>query len=202
MQTLFKLTYSLVVAILFILLVILGIRTFYDEPEATEYPAPPVRSIGIEAPPQPVTGELLYCDRDGRCFKGDRELTAEDEAELTEEEQLYTQEQRQFQERQRKYEDERVDYHRNVFILASVLGVAAIALGLYLFRRVEAMPLGLLLGGLGVVIFGWVQAAEDFGEIGEAPLFAVVAVGLGVVLAVGYRFLGLRGLGDGNGGDS
>ena len=202
MQTLFKLTHSLVVAILFILLVILGIRTFYDEPEAPEYPAPAIRSIGIEAPPQPGTGEPLYCDRDGRCFKGDRELTAEDEAELTEEERLYIQEQRQFQERQRKYEDERVDYHRNVFILASVLGVAAIALGLYLFRRVEAMPLGLLLGGLGVVIFGWVQAAEDFGEIGEAPLFAVVAVGLGVVLAVGYRFLGLRGLGDGNGGDS
>ncbi len=201
MQTLFKLTYSLVVAILFILLVILGIRTFYDEPEAPEYPAPPIRSIGVEAPPQPGTGEPLYCDLD-RCFKGNRELTAEDEAELTEEERLYIQEQRQFQERQRKYEDERVDYHRNVFILASVLGVAAIALGLYLFRRVEAMPLGLLLGGLGVVIFGWVQAAEDFGEIGEAPLFAVVAVGLVVVLAVGHRFLGLaRPMGDGGQGD-
>ena len=202
MQTLFKLTYSLVVAILFILLVILGIRTFYDEPEDPGYSARPINPIRVDAPPQPGTEEPLYCDRDGRCFKGDRELTAEDEAELTEEERLYIQEQRQFQERQRKYEDKRVDYHRNVFILASVLGVAAIALGLYLFRRVEAMPLGLLMGGLGVVIFGWVQAAEDFGEIGEAPLFAVVAVGLGVVLAVGYRFLGLRGLGDGNGGDS
>ncbi len=202
MQTLFKLTYSLVVAILFILLVILGIRTFYDEPEAPEYPAPPIRLIGAEAPPEPGTGEPLYCDRDGRCFMGDRELTAEDEAELTEEERLYIQEQRQFQERQRKYEDERVDYHRNVFIVASVLGVAAIALGLYLFRRVEAMPLGLLLGGLGVVIFGWVQAAEDFGEIGEALLFAVVAVGLGIVLAAGYRFLGLIRPTGGNGGDA
>jgi len=197
MQTLFKLTYSLVVAILFILLVILGIRTFYDEPEAPEYPAPPIRLIGVEAPPEPGTGEPLYCDLD-RCFKGDRELTAEDEAMLTEEERLYIQEERRFQERQRKYEDDRVDYHRNVFILASVLGVAAIALGLYLFRRVEAMPLGLLLGGLGVVIFGWVQAAEDFGEIGEAPLFAVVAVGLLVVLAAGHRFLGFaRPMGDG-----
>lgn len=199
MQTLFKLTYSLVVAILLILLAFLGIRTFYDEPEAPEYPARPIR---VDAPPLPGTGEPLYCDRDGRCFKGDRELSAEDEAELTEEERLYIQEERQFQEQRRGYEDERVDYRRNVFILASVLGVAAVAGGLYLFRRVEAMPLGLLLGGLGVVIFGWAQAAEEFGEIGVAPVFVVVAIGLGIVLAAGYRFLGLvRQPGDGNGGD-
>ena len=85
----------------------------------------------------------------------------------------------------------------------SVVAVGvAILLGLYLFRRVEATPLGLLLGGLGVVIFGWVQAAEDFGEIGEALLFAVVAVGLGIVLAAGYRFLGLVRPTGGNGGDT
>ena len=48
MPTLFKLTYSLVVAILFILLVILGIRAFYDEPEAPEFPASLIR---VEAPP-------------------------------------------------------------------------------------------------------------------------------------------------------
>ena len=89
-----------------------------------------------------------------------------------------------------------------MFILASFLGVAAVAGGLYLFRRVEAMPLGLLLGGLGVVIFGWAQAAPDFGEIGLAPLFVVVAIGLGIVLAAGYRFLGVREPGDGNGGDA
>ena len=202
MQTLFKLTYSLVVAILFILLVILGIRTFYDEPEEPSYPTRPlpIEAIDVEVPPAPGRGEPLYCDRDGRCFKGDRELTAEDEAELTEEERLYIQEQRRFQEQRRDYEDERADYHRNVFILTSVLGVAAVAGGLYLFRRVEAMPLGLLLGGLGVVIFGWVQAAEDFGEIGEALLFAVVAVGLGIVLAAGYRFLGLVRPTGGDGG--
>ena len=198
MQTLFKLTYSLVVAILFILLVILGIRAFYDEPEEPSHPIRPL-AIDVEVPPAPGTGEPLYCDLD-RCFKGDRELTAEDEAELTEEERLHIQEERRFQEQRRDYEDERADFHRNVFILASVLGVAAIALGLYLFRRVEAIPLGLLLGGLGVVIFGWVQAAEDFGEIGEALLFAVVAVGLGIVLAAGYRFLGLVRPTGGDGG--
>jgi hypothetical protein len=134
MQTAFKLAYSLTVAILLVLFVILGTRTFYDEPESPGY--------GSEAAWE-------------------------------------------------QYDDDRADYHRNVFILASGLGVVAVAAGLYLFRRVEAMPLGLVLGGLGVVIYGWVEAAEDFDEIGTAPLFAVVAVGLAIVLAAGYRFLGL-----------
>ena len=88
--------------------------------------------------------------------------------------------------------DERDDYFRNVFIFANVLGVAAVAVGLYLFRRVEAMPLGLLLGGVGVVIYGWVESARGPGEASTAPLFAVVAVGLVIVLAGGYWFLGTR----------
>jgi len=134
MATAFKMAYSLVVAILLVLFVILGTRTFYDEPADPKSPLPQAWQ---------------------------------------------------------EHDEDVVDYHRNVFIVASVLGVAAIAAGLYLFRRVEAMPLGLLLGGLGVVIFGWAQAAEDFGEIGMAPLFAVVAVGLAIVLAAGYRFAGL-----------
>jgi len=121
-------------------------------------------------------------------------------ATASQKERDYIQEQRDINRRQREYEDDRVDYHRNAFIIASVLGVAAVAGGLAIFRRVEAMPLGLVLGGLGIVIFGWAQAAEDFGEIGMAPLFAVVAVGLAIVLAAGYRFLGLvRPTGDDGG---
>ena len=194
MQTLFKLAYSLTVAILLVLFVILGTRTFYDEPEAPSFSfrPPPEKPIDVGSDPQ----EPLFCEYDGRCFKGDREITPDEEADLTQEERAYIREQREQNRQQRQYEDDRVDYHRNVFIIASVLGIAAIAAGLYLFRRLEAMPLGLLLGGLGVVIFGWAQAAEDFGEIGMAPLFAVVGVGLVIVLAAGYRFLGLARPGD------
>ena len=196
MQIVFRLAYSLAVAILFVLFVILGTRTFYDEPEPPSYPTRP-----FPFPEKPASpGEEIYCEFDGRCFKGGREITPEVEATLTEDERLYVREQRDFQRRQREYEDDRVDYHRNVFIIATILGVAAVAAGLYLFRRVEAMPLGLLLGGLGVVIFAWVQAADDFDEIGMAPLFAVVGVGLAVVLAAGYWLLGTRTAGAGEGG--
>lgn len=193
MQIVFRLAYSLAVAILFILFVILGIRTFYEEPEEPAYERlfPTTKPL--------VPGEELYCDFDGRCFKGSHELTAEDEAMLTEDERLLIQELRDFYQRQRDYEDERVDYHRNVFIIATALGVGAVVAGLYLYRRVEALPLGLLLGGFGVVIFGWVQAAEDFDEIGMAPLFIAVGVGLAIVLAAGYWLFGL-GASTGQGG--
>src|SRR3990170_6865532 len=124
MPAAFKVGYSLVVAILLVLFVILGVRTFYDEPDS------------------PTDSFLPHQISDSQ--------TAWEE-----------------------YEDDRADYHRNVFVVAMVLGVAAVAAGLYLFRRVEALPLGLLLGGFGVVIFAWAQAAGDFDEIGMTPLFAV-----------------------------
>src|SRR3970040_636419 len=81
MPTAFKVAYSLAVAILLVLFVVLGTRTFYDEPEQPEQPA------GYS----PGAYEA--------------------------------------------YEEERADYHRNVFIMASVLGVVAAAAGLYLYRR-------------------------------------------------------------------
>ena len=190
MQTLFKLGYSLTVGILLVLFVILGTRTFYDEPEEPRYPS------GM-----PPSTKDLYCDFTDQCYLNGRPLTPQEEQQLlTADEREFIKGQREQYRQQRQYEDERADYHRNVFIIASVLGVAAVAGGLAIFRRVEAMPLGLVLGGLGVVIFGWAQAAEDFDEIGMAPLFAVVAVGLAIVLAAGYRFLGLVRPAGGDGG--
>ena len=203
MQTVFRLAYSLVVALLFVLFVILGTRTFYGEPKAPQYPAPL------------YSGPLLKCDFQAQmCYQSPSGpvSTPEEQRPLTLEEarRLYpdavkAQEEadqagRDYAALLQRYQDDRVDYRRNVFILASVLGVVAVSVAPYLFRRVDAMPLGLLLGGIGVVIFGWIQAAGDFGEIGSAPLFAVVSAGLGVVLAAGYRFLGSRPGPAGNGG--
>ena len=190
MAALFKVAYSLVVAVLFVLLVILGILTFYKEP------LPPSRSVE----PYIVPGEeLLSCDFEAHCYKGGRELTLEDEAQLTEGERLFIQERREFYQRYQDYEGDEADHDRNVLVLATALGVTALVVGLYLFRRIEALPLGLLLGGIGVVLFGWVQAADDFDEIGMAPLFIAVGVGLAIVLAVGYWLFGL-GASTGQGG--
>src|SRR3989304_4350796 len=73
MATAFKMAYSLVVAIMLVLFVILGTRTFYDEP----------------ADPQFDSSPLAWQEHD----------------------------------------EDLVDYHRNVFIVASVLGVEAVGAG-------------------------------------------------------------------------
>ncbi|MDO8614486.1 MAG: hypothetical protein Q7T33_01960 [Dehalococcoidia bacterium] len=192
MQIVFRLAYSLAVAILFVLFVILGTRTFYSEPEYPRYPEPS-RFPVVEKPP------LQSCDfQSGFCYdpKTDAQISVEEArrlypAELAAQEEAWVAQQ-EYETKVQKYLDDRADYHRVVFIVASLLGVLAVAVALYLFGKVEAMPLGLILGGIGVIIFGWVDAAEDFDEIGMAPLFIVVAIGLGAVLAAGYRFLGAR----------
>jgi hypothetical protein len=192
-QIVFRLAYSLAVAILFVLFVILGTRTFYGEPESPRYPEPS-RFPVVEKPAlgscdfqaglcyDPKTGAQISLEEARRLYPA--ELAAQEEAWIA---------QREYQTKYEKYEDDLADYHGIVFIVAAVLGVLAVAAAVYLFGKVDAMPLGLILGGIGVIIFGWVQAGEDFDEIGMAPLFIVVAIGLGAVLATGYRFLGARG---------
>ena len=170
--------YSLAVAILFVLFVIFGTRTFYSEPDYPTYPPGP----GFDNP------KNIYCDSTN-CYATDLLITPGREATLTEGERTFLREQREFQQRQRDYEADRKDYFRNIFIVAGVLGVLGIAAGLYLFRRVEAMPLGLLLGGIGAVIYGWVESSRGPDDVATAPIFAVVTVGLVVVLAGGYWFL-------------
>lgn len=188
MDSAFKTGYSLVVAILFVLVVILGVHTFYDEPDYPDYPI-------YRGGPPPLMEKGIYCEppRDA-CYIQGVEVTPELEATLSDAEKSYLQDQREFAKKQRDFENERKDYFRNVFVIATALGVAAIGAGLFLFfRRVEAMPLGLLLGGISVVIYGWIESARGPDEaVGTAPLFAVVAVGFVAVLAAGYWFLGKR----------
>lgn len=184
MQIAFRIVYAGAVAILVVLFVVLGTLTFYPEPDSPW-------DDGFGGRP-PMGVDSLYCEGDGSCYLDGRLLTAEDEARLNEEQRAYVQEYRDFQVRVREYEDDRVDHSRNVFIAASILGAVAVVAGLSLFRRIEAMPLGLLLGGFGVVLFGWIQAGDEFDEMGAAPPFIAVTIGLAAVLAAGYYFLNVR----------
>jgi len=92
----------------------------------------------------------------------------------------------------REYENDRADYHRNVFLIAGLLGLASVVGGVVVPQRLDAMRLGLLMGGLGVIAYAVAQASEDLGEMGAEPIFGVAAVGLIVLLLVGYRWLGGR----------
>jgi hypothetical protein len=183
-QIAFRIVYAGAVAILVVLFVVLGTLTFYPEPDSPYdrvFPVPPPRGV-----------DSLYCDRDGSCYLDGSLLTPEEEAKLNDEQREYVRQSKEFQVSVREYENDRVDHSRNVFMAASILGAAAIVAGLSFFRRIEAMPLGLLLGGFGVVLFGWIQAGDEFDEMGAAPPFIAVTIGLAAVLAAGYYFLNVR----------
>ena len=162
MIVLIKLFYAASIASLLVLLVAFGIRTFYEGPQAPEFPQPPVRPV-IVAPDgtQPRTPEQVE----------------------------FESAQRQFQEDIRRYEDERADYHRVVFLIAAAIGIAAIAGGLALQSRLDALRLGLVAGGLGALVYGVIQAQGDLDNAGPELIFVVAAFGLALVGFAGYRWL-------------
>jgi hypothetical protein len=172
MQTAFRLAYGLAVAIFFILVVIFGSRTLYSEPNDRGFS-------------HPYSLRNIYCNDDNRCYLDNREITDNNDPALTADE-------REFVRQQRDFYDDWDTYSRTVFIIAALLGVLAIAAGVALFRRVEGMPLGLVLGGIGAVIYGWGESSDGQGDVGPAPLFILATIGFVIVLAAGYWFLGGR----------
>ncbi len=88
-----------------------------------------------------------------------------------------------------RYQDELSDYHVIVFVVSALVGVLAIAGGVALSARLDALRLGLVGGGLGTLLYGVLQAGGDLDELGAAAVFIVVAIGLLVIGAAGYRWL-------------
>jgi hypothetical protein len=140
MNLVIKLAYGAAVAVLFTLVVTLGIRAVYEPPEQPTYGDPP------------------------------REYTTTTP----------------------QYEEDRQDYRRNVFLVAGLLGLGSIASGVALSRRLDAMRLGLIVGGVATFIYSFAQAAEDIDDIAATAILPVAAVGLAVLLLLGYRRLAER----------
>lgn len=191
MTIVFRIAYSLSVALLFILSVIFGTRTLYSEPGYPQYPMAPPRAEG-----------MIYCDAPGNCYIETYDpavgvpsrtlITPELEDSLTDAERDFIAAARDYYEEEDQYEDDRRAYFRNAFIIAAFWGVIAIAGAVVLYRRVEAMPLGFLLGGIGSLIYGWVEWSRGPEEASTSVTFGIVTIGLVLVLAGGYYFLGGR----------
>jgi hypothetical protein len=197
MQTGFKLAYGLGVGLLFVLSVVMGARLFYDQPEEPIYPNYPAVSVN------------LNCDFTfGQCTRFAPNKQQEERITLDEARTMYPDEfvvverlyevQQEYEAAQEEFHDDDVRRTQNVLAATSILGALAIAAGLVLYQRVEAMPMGLLLGGLGSVIYGFVESRRHYEEIGAAPVFLAAVFGFVVLLAAGYWFLRPRsGLGGG-----
>lgn len=105
-----------------------------------------------------------------------------------------TEEQRAEQERyDREYEEYRQHseaYNRNVALIAVVISVLILALSLTIAHNIPVISDGLLLGGVLTLLYG---TGRSFGTGDERIMFAFVAVGLVVAIAIGYlKFVSKR----------
>ena len=84
---------------------------------------------------------------------------------------------------------QRVPVHdRNVFLIVLPLGVIFAVVGTFIQRRTNIFGAGLIIGGIGTMIFAVTPYALD-----NIPKFIGIAVILAVLIFVGYRiFLSLR----------
>lgn len=75
-------------------------------------------------------------------------------------------------------------YHQNVFFIAYPYGLLLILLGIVLRLRLDIISPGLLLGGIGAIIYAIAQ-----NHLASEIRFAGVAIGLAVLLYAGHRML-------------
>ena len=170
MVVLLKLLYSAAITALFVLLAAFGIRTFWGPPQMPEFPQPADGVFRPVAPAPPGVGQ----------------------DELTPEQLAFQEEQERYQQEYDAYLDDLQQYHAIVFAVATVIGVVAVAGGVALAARLDALRLGLVGGGLGTLIYAVVQAEGDIDELGAAAVFAIVAASLVLIGGFGYRFLGAQ----------
>ena len=75
-------------------------------------------------------------------------------------------------------------YNRNVFIIAYACGFVFLVLGVVLKPKFNVMRIGLLVGGSGIMIYGFGRGAE---AIGNSGIFGAIAAILIVLIFLGYK---------------
>lgn len=87
-----------------------------------------------------------------------------------------------------EYRQEAGAHDRNIFFIVLPLGAVLAIVGTFIRRRLDIFGAGLILGGMGTMIFSVVPDDLD-----NVLRFAGIAVALAVLLFVGYKvFLSLR----------
>jgi len=86
------------------------------------------------------------------------------------------------------YDEEAAVHDRNIFLIVLPLGVVFAVVGTFIQRRTSIFGAGLILGGIGTMIF----AVTPY-DLDNIPKFIGIAVILAVLIFVGYKvFSSLR----------
>jgi len=94
----------------------------------------------------------------------------------------YQEWEQEWQEIQEAYRQEAALHHRNIFFIILPLGALFAVGGTFIRRRLDIFGAGLILGGLGTMIFAIVPY-----DLNSKLRFAGIAAALAVLVFVGYR---------------
>ncbi|MFO7995907.1 MAG: hypothetical protein R6U93_01970 [Dehalococcoidia bacterium] len=156
-----KVVYVVAIAVLLVLLVIAGVDAFYPAPPYPEYPEYPAW-LG----PQPPY----------------------DSPEYEQWQQEWDEWQQEWLEVEEAYRQEAAVRDKNMFFIVLPLGVLLAIGGTFIQRKSDIFGAGLILGGLGTMIYATVPY-----DLGNILRFAGIAATLAVLVFVGYKvFLPLR----------
>ena len=161
------------IGVLIVLLVIFGVEAFYPAPPRPTPPVfpPVVLEPNRDGPEQPCV--ILYPGPDDQA--SDEWQQAWDEWKQ-EWDSLYE-----------EYRRELSLHHRNIFLVVLPLGALLAVGGTFLRRRLDIFGAGLILGGMGTMIYAIVPSALD-----SLLRFVGIAVALVVLVLVGVRVFSFR----------
>jgi len=153
-----RVVYVLGIAVALVLLVVAGVEAFYPDPQYPDYPD------YTEPPP------------------------AYNSTEYEEWQQQWREAEEEYQQALEEYRQESAMHDKNVFYIVLPLGVVFAVGGTFLQRRLDIFGAGLILGGMGTMIFAIVPYDLD-----NMLRFIGIAVALAVLIFVGYKvFLSLK----------
>ena len=171
---------SIAIAIVFMLFIIYGLNTFYAEPEYTDYctaaypdnihPKQTNVSLCIQIEEQNIEA-IDKCNRE----KGQPRYTYDENGcQILKECDMCSVE----------YNARMEAHNKAIFIIANIIGLAAIIAGIIL--TVKSISAGLIGGGILTIFYGTIRY---WGNLEDYARFIILGIVLGVLIWIGYKKL-------------
>ncbi len=126
-------------AIILAALITLGIKAFYPEPIAPQYP-----NIAPTAPIVPCASNDTQCQQNNAQIEAQQQAAAD-----------------QFNQQQAVYENQIMIYDSNLFIIANIVGIIIFAVGFWMLFTTavvaQSVPIGIMIAGLWSIIYGYMR---------------------------------------------
>jgi heme/copper-type cytochrome/quinol oxidase subunit 4 len=133
-------------------LIILGIKAFYPEPVAPNYP-----TIAPTVPIAPCASN------DTQCEQSNAQIEAQQQDQ-----------QNQFNQQEDAYTAEMQIYNRNIFIIGNIIGMIVFAIGFWMLFATavaaQSVPIGIMIAGLWAIIYGY---GRGWGSVNDQLKFFI-----------------------------